>query len=77
MCNIIFVCAWIGLQAHIFAMYYSDTYSEYITPCMVMNYATSDAIWVTPPRLRTLRSRAMVGSDWVYNTMNGSQEEIG
>jgi hypothetical protein len=36
-----------------FAMYFCDTYSEYITPCTIMTYATSDAIQVTPPRLRT------------------------
>jgi hypothetical protein len=31
-----------------FAKYFCDTYFEYITPCMVMTYATSDAIRVTP-----------------------------
>jgi hypothetical protein len=45
-----------------FSKYFCDTYSNYITPCMVMTYATSDAIWVTPPRLRTIRSRATVWS---------------
>jgi hypothetical protein len=34
-----------------FAKYFCDTYSEYITPRMVMTYATSDAICVTPSRL--------------------------
>jgi hypothetical protein len=42
-----------------------------------MTYATSDAIWVMPPWLRTLHSRATVWSDWVDNTTKGSQEEIG
>jgi hypothetical protein len=39
-----------------FAKYFCDTYSEYITPCMIMTNATSDAIRVTPLWLRTLRS---------------------
>jgi hypothetical protein len=43
-----------------FAKYFCDTYSEHITSCAVMTYTTSDAIWVTPPLLRTLCSRAMV-----------------
>jgi hypothetical protein len=30
-----------------FAKYFCDTYSEYITPCEVMTYATPDAIQVT------------------------------
>jgi hypothetical protein len=34
-----------------FINYFCDTYFEYITPCAVMIYATSDAIWVTPPML--------------------------
>jgi hypothetical protein len=34
-----------------FAKYFYDTYSEYITPCVVMTYATSDAIRVTHPTL--------------------------
>jgi hypothetical protein len=60
-----------------FAKYFCDTYSEYITPCTVMTFATSNAIWVVmPPWLRTLRSRAKVWSGWVNNIMNGSQEEI-
>jgi hypothetical protein len=29
-----------------FVKYFCDTYSEYITPCMVMTYATPDAIRV-------------------------------
>jgi hypothetical protein len=44
-----------------FAKYFCDTYSEYITPCKLMTYATFDAIRVTPPWLRTLRSRASFG----------------
>jgi hypothetical protein len=36
-----------------FAKYFGDTYSEYITLCTVMTYDTSDAIWVTPPWLRS------------------------
>jgi hypothetical protein len=43
-----------------FANYFCDIYSEYITPCSVMTYATSDAIRVTPPRLCTLCSQATV-----------------
>jgi hypothetical protein len=46
-----------------FAKYFYDTYSEYITPCEVVTYATSGAIQVTPPRLCTLCSRATVRSD--------------
>jgi hypothetical protein len=30
-----------------FAKYFCDTYSEYITPCVVMTYATPDDIRVT------------------------------
>jgi hypothetical protein len=41
-----------------------------------MTYATSDAIWVTPPRLRTPCSQATVWSGRVDNTTNVSQEEI-
>jgi hypothetical protein len=44
---------------------------------MVMTYATSNAIWAMPPRLRTLHSWAMVLSDRVDNMMGNSQEEIG
>jgi hypothetical protein len=60
-----------------FAKYFCDTYSEYITPCVVMIYATSNAIWVMPLLLCTLHSRATIWSNGVDNTMNGSQEEIG
>jgi hypothetical protein len=60
-----------------FAKYFCDTYSEYITQCTIMTYATFDALRVTPPRLRTLCSQATFCSGWVDNTMNGSQEEIG
>jgi hypothetical protein len=42
-----------------------------------MTYATSDAIWAMPPRLRSLLSRATVWSDGVNNTMDNSQEQIG
>jgi hypothetical protein len=45
-----------------FAKYFCDTYSEYITPCTIMTYAMSDAIWVTFPWLRVLRSQATVCS---------------
>jgi hypothetical protein len=58
-----------------FAKYFCDTYSEYITPCKLMIYATFDAIRVTPPWLRTLRSRASFA--WVDNAMNDSQKKIG
>jgi hypothetical protein len=37
-----------------FANYICDIFSEYITPCAVMTYAMSNAIWVMPPRLHTL-----------------------
>jgi hypothetical protein len=43
-----------------FAKYFCDTYFEYIIPCTIMTYATSNAIRVMPLRLRTLHSRAMV-----------------
>jgi hypothetical protein len=46
-----------------FARYFCDTYPEYITPCTIMTYAMSDAIWVMPLQLRTLRLRATVWSD--------------
>jgi hypothetical protein len=62
MCNTIFVCTWVGWQAHIFAKYFCNICSEYITPCAVMTYATSDAIWVMPLQLHTLCSRATVRS---------------
>jgi hypothetical protein len=42
-----------------------------------MTYATSDAIWAMPPRLRTLLLRATLRSDRVDNMMDNSQEEIG
>jgi hypothetical protein len=45
-----------------FAKYFCDICSEYVTPCTVMTYGTSDAIWVMPARLRTLCSHAMVWS---------------
>jgi hypothetical protein len=32
-----------------FAKYFCNIYSEYITPCTVMIYATFDAIRVMPP----------------------------
>jgi hypothetical protein len=60
-----------------FARYFCDTYPEYITPCTIMTYAMSDAIWVMPLQLRTLRLRATVWSDWMDNSTNDSQEEIG
>jgi hypothetical protein len=60
-----------------FAKYFCNICSEYITPCTVMTYATFDAIWVMPLRLRTLRSRATVWSDSVDNMMDNSQEKIG
>jgi hypothetical protein len=41
-----------------------------------MTYTTSGAIWVMPPRLRTLRSWTTVSTDRVDNTMDNSQEEI-
>jgi hypothetical protein len=34
-----------------FTKYFCDTYSEYITPCAVMTYATPDAIRVMRPML--------------------------
>jgi hypothetical protein len=37
-----------------FAKYFCNIYSEYITPCVAMTYATSDAIRVASPRLHTL-----------------------
>jgi hypothetical protein len=46
-----------------FAKYFCDIYSEYITPCTVMTYATSDPIRVTLPWLYALRLRATVSSD--------------
>jgi hypothetical protein len=46
-----------------FAKYFCDMYYEYITPCAAMTYATPDAIRVTPPRLRTLRSWATIWSN--------------
>jgi hypothetical protein len=46
-----------------FAKYFCDIYSEYITPCAVINYTTSHAIRVTSLRLRTLCSWAIVWSD--------------
>jgi hypothetical protein len=60
-----------------FAKYFYDIYFEYITPCAVMTYATFDAIWITPPRLCTLRSQATVWSDRVDNMMDNSHEETG
>jgi hypothetical protein len=60
-----------------FAKYFYDIYSEYITPCVVMTYATFDAIRVTPPWLSTLCSRAMILSNWVDNMTDNSQEKIG
>jgi hypothetical protein len=65
------------VKAYNFAKYFCVIYSEYISPCTVMTYATSDVIWAMPLRVRTLHSRAMVWSGWVDNTMNGSQEKIG
>jgi hypothetical protein len=43
-----------------FAKCFYDIYSEYITPCTVMIYASSDATRVMPLWLHTLRSGAMV-----------------
>jgi hypothetical protein len=60
-----------------FVKYFCDICSEYITPCTVMTYATSDAIWAMPLRLRSLLSWATVWSDGVNNTMDNSQEQIG
>jgi hypothetical protein len=60
-----------------FAKYFCDIYSKYITPCVLMTYATFDVIWVTPPRLRTLCSQATVWSNRVDNTTHNSQKEIG
>jgi hypothetical protein len=37
-----------------FAKYFCDIYSECITPCTVMIYATSDAIRVTPSWLHPM-----------------------
>jgi hypothetical protein len=75
MCDIIFMhMSWV--TSSYFAKYFCDVYSEYITPCVIMAYATSDAIWVTPPWLRTLRSGATACFDGVDNTTDNSQEEI-
>jgi hypothetical protein len=74
MCNIIFYAH--GATSSYFIKYIYDTYSEYITPCTVMTYTTSGAIWVMPPRLRTLRSWTTVSTDRVDNTMDNSQEKI-
>jgi hypothetical protein len=71
MCNTIFVCTWVRWQAHNFTKYFCDIHYEYITPCVVMTCATSDAIWVMPP-LRTLCSWVMVWSDRVDNMMDNS-----
>jgi hypothetical protein len=60
-----------------FAKHFYDIYSEYITPCTVIIYATSDALCVTRSRLHTLHLGAAVWSDWVDNIMYGSQREIG
>jgi hypothetical protein len=57
-----------------FTKYFYNTYSEYIQPWAVMTYATTDAIWAMPPRLRNLCSRGMVCFDWVDNTMDNPQE---
>jgi hypothetical protein len=54
-----YMCMSQVISSH-FAKYFCDTYSEYITPCAVMTYAMSDAIWVMLPWPHTLRSRAMV-----------------
>jgi hypothetical protein len=53
--------------------YFCDIYSEYITPCTVMIYVTSNAIRVTPPWLHTLRSGATVWTVRVDNTTNSSK----
>jgi hypothetical protein len=60
-----------------FATYFCDIYFEYITPCVGMIYATSDATRAMPPWLCTLRSWATVWSDWVDNTTKDFQDEIG
>jgi hypothetical protein len=59
-----------------FAKYFCDTYSECITPYTVMTYATSDATWFMPPRLRTLRWWATVWSVSVDNTTIGSKRKL-
>ncbi len=46
-----------------FAKYFCDIYFEYITPCTVMTFATSDAIWFMPLQLRTLLLQAMIWFD--------------
>jgi hypothetical protein len=46
----IFICTSRVTSLH-FAKYLCDTYSEYITPCVAMTYATPDAIRVTHPTL--------------------------
>jgi hypothetical protein len=60
-----------------FAKYFYDICSEYITPCEVMTYATSNVIWAMPPRLCTLCSQATVWSNGVDNKTDNSQVEIG
>jgi hypothetical protein len=49
-----------------FAKYVHDIYCKYIAPCMVMIYATSDAIWVMPrgytPYAQELRSSP---TEWI------------
>jgi hypothetical protein len=62
MCNIIFYMCMSQMTSSHFARYFYDTYSEYITPCTIMTYTTSNAMRVMPPWLCTLRSRAMVSS---------------
>jgi hypothetical protein len=59
MCDIIFTHMSRATSSY-FAKYFCDVYSKYITSCMIMIYAMLDAMQFTPPRLRTLRSGAMV-----------------
>jgi hypothetical protein len=64
-----------AISSH-FIKYFCDTYSEYITPCTVMTYATSDAIWVMHLWIHTLRSRATVWTDRVDNMMDNSKRKL-
>jgi hypothetical protein len=53
MCDIIFThMSWAA--SSYFAKCFCDVYSEYITPCAIMIYATPDAMRVMPLRLCTL-----------------------
>jgi hypothetical protein len=59
MCDIFFTHMSQATSSH-FAKYFCDVYLEYITLCGIMIYATPEAMQVTPPRLRTLRSGSTV-----------------